>query len=346
VAAAVEGDQAVRPGQDFPRGPVVGLQAHDLGLRPILAEAEDVRHVGAPPAVDRLVVVAHHAQVAVRARQKADDAILAGVGVLVFVDEHVVETAGLLAADRGRAGQEILGRQQQVVEVEGRGRLQGPLVTPVGRGRQVVLVGLGRGGGRVRVDGGRLPAADPLQKIAGPQQPVGHADLPQHGAGHALLIAPVVDGEPGRVAQLARVPAQDPHAQRVERRDLRPGLELLADPRRHALAHLVGRLVGKRHAQDAVGPCAAADQLGDAEGDDAGLAGPCPGQHQQRTRQGQHGFKLGRIEVHSAAWKEEDDRRRLPEPNPGEPRRPATGPLILNHPFAAAKGQGRGDGWT
>ena len=50
--------------------------------------------------------------------------------------------------------------------------------------------------------------------------------------------------------------------------------------------HFVGRLVGEGDGQNALGPDAVADQLGDAVGDDAGLAGARPGQHQQRPREG------------------------------------------------------------
>ena len=69
VPELVEGDQPVGPIEDFAGGAVVDLQAHDLGLGPVVLEAEDVGHLGAPPAVDRLVVVAHHAQVAMPGRQ-------------------------------------------------------------------------------------------------------------------------------------------------------------------------------------------------------------------------------------------------------------------------------------
>ena len=57
--------------------------------------------LGAAPAVDRLVVVAHHAQVAMAGGQGLDDAVLAAVGVLVLVDQQVVEPAGLLAPHVG-----------------------------------------------------------------------------------------------------------------------------------------------------------------------------------------------------------------------------------------------------
>ena len=80
---------------------VVVFEPHDLRLRPILLESQDVRHFGAAPAVDRLVVVAHDAQVAMPAGERLDDLVLAVVRVLVLVDEHVVEPLGLGACGRG-----------------------------------------------------------------------------------------------------------------------------------------------------------------------------------------------------------------------------------------------------
>ena len=67
VPLAVEGDQRVGELEDRAGRAVVVFQPHDLGLGPVVLEPQDVRHLGAAPAVDRLVVVAHDAQVAVAA---------------------------------------------------------------------------------------------------------------------------------------------------------------------------------------------------------------------------------------------------------------------------------------
>ena len=50
-----------------------------------------------------------------------------------------------------------------------------------------------------------------------------------------------------------------------------------------ALAHLAGGLVGEGDGEDAIGPHAAAQQLGDAEGDDARLARAGAGEDEQRS---------------------------------------------------------------
>ena len=57
--------------------------------RELAREVEDAAHVGAAEAVDRLVGVADDDQVAAVAGQRLEQRDLAGVGVLVLVDEDV-----------------------------------------------------------------------------------------------------------------------------------------------------------------------------------------------------------------------------------------------------------------
>ena len=57
-------------------GAVVLLQPDDLGAGEVLLEAQDVADLGAAPAIDRLVVVADAADVAVRLRQQPQPEIL------------------------------------------------------------------------------------------------------------------------------------------------------------------------------------------------------------------------------------------------------------------------------
>ncbi len=82
-------------GQQVLAAAAAGAQRHDRrglvvqGPEP-LGEVEDVLHLGAPEAVDGLVGVADHDQVAAVPGQAAQQRLLGGVGVLVFVHEHDV----------------------------------------------------------------------------------------------------------------------------------------------------------------------------------------------------------------------------------------------------------------
>ncbi len=64
-----------------------------------------------------------------------------------------------------------------------------------------------------------------------------------------------------------------------------------------ALGHLVGGLVGEGDGEDGVGRDAALlDEIGDAVGDDAGLAGAGAGEDEHRAVDGFDGFALLRIQ--------------------------------------------------
>ena len=86
----------------------------------ILVEVEDVPDVGAAPAVDRLVVVADDADVAVLAGEQLHELVLRAVGVLVLVDEDVAGTsAGTSRSSLRILGEHAHGQHEQVVEVHG-----------------------------------------------------------------------------------------------------------------------------------------------------------------------------------------------------------------------------------
>ena len=81
------------------------------------------------------------------------------------------------------------------------------------------------------------------------------------------------------------------------------------------LLHFAGRFLRERDGQNPLRLRAAADQLGDAIGDDARLAGARAGQHQQRPAQRAHGVELGGIQVREAC--ERPFRDACPASQPG-----------------------------
>jgi len=101
------------------------------------------------------------------------------------------------------------------------------------------------------------------------------------------------------------VAAENPHAERVDRRDLGPlGLcggrlpaAAAAQQRRGPGEHLAGRLVGEGDRQDPRGSGAPLHELGDSCDHHPRLAGARTGEHQQRPRRRQHGIGLGRVEA-------------------------------------------------
>ena len=104
--------------EDQLRRAVVLLELDDRGVRPVALEVEDVAQVRAAPRIDRLVVVADHAQVAVAGGQRPDPQVLRPVGVLVLVDVEVAPALLVLGQDVGRLLEQPDGLEQEVVEVE------------------------------------------------------------------------------------------------------------------------------------------------------------------------------------------------------------------------------------
>ena len=107
VEALVIGRDHPRGGRDHGRRASVVRREHDAAsIRVVRREAEDATHVGQPPGVDRLVVVADHEQVVLRRREKTDEPQLGGIDVLELVDADVAGSATASAgggAHRSRA---------------------------------------------------------------------------------------------------------------------------------------------------------------------------------------------------------------------------------------------------
>ncbi len=71
----------------------------------------------------------------------------------------------------------------------------------------------------------------------------------------------------------------------------------LAEQGQRAFSHLARGLVREGDRQDAVGPHPVLDQLRDAKGDDASLAGARAGQDQERAGERLDRFVLGAVEA-------------------------------------------------
>ena len=95
--------EPLRGGEQPRPEPAGGPQRHHLGRGAVGSwevgrEVEDTAHLRAPERVDRLVRVAHHHQVTAVTGDRPQQRHLAGVGVLVLVDEDVgVRRAQLVA---------------------------------------------------------------------------------------------------------------------------------------------------------------------------------------------------------------------------------------------------------
>ena len=198
-------------GEDVRRRAVVLLEADHLRARKVLLEAQDVADLGAAPAVDRLVVVADAADVAVAAGEQPQPQVLRDVGVLVLVDQDVAEPA--LVAARARPG--APGRCATTCSSRSPKSQAFSVLQPL----LVVGVELGCRGGRRRstsdagTRSGRQRAVLPAVDQAGEQarrpallvDVLGLDDLPHQ----AELVVDVEDGEVRLQADELGVAAQD-----------------------------------------------------------------------------------------------------------------------------------------
>ncbi len=93
LALDVVRDHRARGREDRLGRAVVAFEADDLRAREVLLEVEDVADVRLAEAVDRLILVADHAQVVMRGGEQAKQPVLDRIGVLVLVDEHELPAA-------------------------------------------------------------------------------------------------------------------------------------------------------------------------------------------------------------------------------------------------------------
>ena len=143
LALEVVGNQGAGRLQNRLRRAVVLFQPDDPSLRVVHLEIQDVANVRAAPAVDRLVLVSHHAQVLPELRQQPHQFVLGPVGVLILVDHQVLEAPVVGFAYRLVVLEQPDGFEQEIVEIE-RGRLPQAVLVLFVHHRQAGCLRVGR----------------------------------------------------------------------------------------------------------------------------------------------------------------------------------------------------------
>ncbi len=297
------------------RRSVIRFQTNDRRAGKILLEPKDVFHLRAAPGIDRLIVVADAANVAVCLRQQPQPQILHQVGVLVLIDQNVTERAVILRQHIRLSAQNLRHVQQQIAEIRrvhrGQPRLIGGIHLTRPPGGEIGV--LGRRDPRRRQPA-ILPALDQPHHCR--RRPTLRVDALRfhHLLQQPKLVVSVQDGEARRQRDKFGMSAQHPRAQRVEGAEPQP----LDRPRQDGadpFAHLASRLVGERHRQHLAGESAAGQQdMREPRGQHPRLAGAGAGQHQHRPVNGLDGRALfgvqpGQVVGHQAA---EDGTGRTP----------------------------------
>ena len=138
---------------------------------------------------------------------------------------------------------------------------------------------------------------DPRQHRPRRELPWIETEILERASRQRPLVVGVSDSKVRRQSCGSRVPANNVERPAVERAD-KTSAERAADEALYPLAHLPRRLVGEGHRGDSgrLGR-AHGQQVGNAVGEDAGLAGAGAGEHQQRALAVGHGLTLRRVEI-------------------------------------------------
>ncbi|OPZ10222.1 MAG: hypothetical protein BWZ10_02441 [candidate division BRC1 bacterium ADurb.BinA364] len=291
-------DDLAGDGQNRFRRTVILLQAHDSGVGERLGKIQQVFDIGAAPGIDRLVLVAHDAQVASIAGHQLGQAELGQVGVLVFVNQQVLVAALDFLSRLAVVGKQFDAFQQQIVEIQRVVGRQFAFVFLVDGGK---LIGLGAG---EKLLGGAWPQqmdfglADAMLRLAR-RHAFGVDVEPLHAFfDQPALIRFVEDRIAVGAADFFRLAPQQRGAKGVKCRNRKLRLHRGAEQPQHAIAHLARRFVGEGGGEDAPWLDAfAGDEAGDAVRDHARLARSGSGDDEQRPASPFHRFALRRIQI-------------------------------------------------
>ena len=234
------------------------------------------------------------------------------IGVLIFVDQHVIEAAADLFGDQ-RIAHHLRPVEQEVVVIE---HVLGLLGLDIGREQALQLGGPARAPGIVLAEhlfdlhlGVDAARVDRQARALGGKAALGlrQAALVPDQIHQVGGILAVVDGEGWIDADPLGIFAQEARADAVERAG--PG-EGVAHDRGVVLAqhlscdaldpagHLGRGAAGERHQEDASWIATCDDQVRDAMGERIGLAGARAGNDEQG---GAHGRAIGDAMLHGAA---------------------------------------------
>ena len=114
----VVGNHLIGRIQNIGRGAVILLQLNHRSIRVILFEIQNVMNVCATPAVNGLIVITYHAQVAALCRQQLHQLILGKVGILILVHHHIAEAAAIAVQHRRMIRKQGQRLHQQIIEIQ------------------------------------------------------------------------------------------------------------------------------------------------------------------------------------------------------------------------------------
>ncbi len=276
------------------------LELDDFQLRIDSFQIEQVGNLGPAPTVDALIVIAHHAEIAMSGRQEIDQLELRCVRILIFIDHDITIALPAGFEHFGMLFKELQDEQNQVVKINRVAGAQGRLV--------LLLDMLGKGEQR-----GRL-VSEALRTVVleFTQETLDHFHVEFFVAGENMahdlaqsrdLVRFIVNNEIILIAQAVDKEPQDTDAEGVEGRDrrFRGFLTLFTrcsfgDKLRDALLHFPCGLIGKGDGQNLLRRHSAFNKVRHPGSNDTSFARAGSGQNHDRAFQSGDSFELLRVE--------------------------------------------------
>ena len=103
-------DDGVGGIQNILGGTVVLLQPDRANAPILLFKTQDILNIGATEPIDALIIIAHHADVAIASRQQTGQQVLQMVGVLILVHQHIAELPLIVLPHLRAALQQLYGQ--------------------------------------------------------------------------------------------------------------------------------------------------------------------------------------------------------------------------------------------
>ena len=296
-AVFVVGDERVCHCQNVADRAIVSLQADEVSRAQLALKPPHNLRLRAAKGVDRLVVVADAKIAVVAGVEQFEPLKLDGVGVLQFVNEDVRKAARVAQANLFVAAPQVERRQQQFGEVQFVLAARGDFVTAIDVVELPLLWVRLR---RLRralpfFFGGINVVADALRR----KQRRVNVLLSEQAADERQLVLHIQNVKIFVPADRVGIDAQNAVADAVKsaKSQTRRG-QFGVDARAHFFGGFVGE--GDRH-DVARGGESVVQQMDNARGEDAGLAGARAGDNQHARRIGRHRLLLFRIQHNTPA---------------------------------------------
>ena len=298
IDVRVVGDQDVGALEDPPLGAVVLLQLDQLEAGEIFAQQHQILRLGTAPGVDGLVIIPHHGKTRPLADDLLHQLVLAGVGVLVLIDQQIADLVLPALTHLLIALEQQGGHHDKVVKIQ---RVIGhhlAVITLIELGHQHLFRPAGDTHGAGGQDEVVLPVGDLADKGRELVLVVVELVFSQFFQ-QRQLVGVVEQGEVCLEIQALVLTTNDIETQGMEGGDHQPPRLLAAQSLADPLLHLPRRLVGKGDRGDVARVIAALlHQIGNLVGDDAGLARSGTRQHQARAGNILDRFVLIGVELH------------------------------------------------